>query len=85
LQFVFLQLLLINLLIIQLWAEAKISINYDIVHDLINKYTGAPAKTHESVCLSAVKTASYIHAALIIVITENGLTARLVAKYTPKS
>lgn len=59
-------------------------INYDNVHDLIRKYTGIPTTTHESVCSSAVKTASDINAALIIVITENGLTARLVAKYRPK-
>lgn len=59
-------------------------INYDNIYDLIKKYTGSPINTHESVCSAAVKTASDIHASLIIVITENGLTARLVAKYRPK-
>ncbi len=58
-------------------------INYANVHELIRKYTGAPPTTQVSVCSSAVKTASDINAALIIVITENGLTARLVAKYRP--
>jgi len=39
---------------------------------------------YESVCCSAVKTAQDINAMLIIVITENGSTARMVAKYRPK-
>jgi pyruvate kinase len=59
-------------------------INYDNVHDWIRKYTGAPTTTHESVFTSAVKTASDIKPALIILITENGLTARLVAKIQTK-
>ena len=35
-------------------------------------------------CAAAVKTADDIDASLIVVITENGLTARTIAKYRPK-
>ncbi len=59
-------------------------VNYDNVYDLIKKYTGSPISTHESVCSSAVNTASDVKASLIIVITENGSTARIVAKYKPR-
>ena len=59
-------------------------VNYDNVYELIKKFTGSPITTHESVCSSAVRTASDVGAALIIVVTENGLTARIVAKYRPK-
>jgi len=59
-------------------------VNYENVYDLIKKFTGSPITTHESVCSSSVKTASDVSASLIIVITENGSTARLVAKYRPK-
>jgi len=59
-------------------------INYNNLYDLIKKYSGLPITTHESVCSSAVKTASDVNASLIIVITETGLTARLIAKYRPK-
>lgn len=59
-------------------------INYNHVYDMVKRYTPFPISTHESVCSAAVKTASDINASLIIVVTENGLTARLIAKYKPK-
>ena len=51
---------------------------------MMTKYSSFYISTHESVCSSAVKTASDINASLIIVITETGLTANLVAKYKPR-
>ena len=39
---------------------------------------------NESVCSIAVKTASDINSTLIVVITDTGLTARLVGKYRPR-
>ena len=50
----------------------------------ITKYTLKPYSSSEAVCCAAVKTADDIKANLIIVITESGVTARLVAKYRPK-
>lgn len=67
----------------RLCIEAESCINYENVFNLINKYTPKPIDIKEAVCCSAVKTAEDICASLIIVITENGATARLVSKYRP--
>lgn len=67
----------------RLCAEAELCINYENVFNLITKYTQRPISTKEAVCSAAVKTADDINARLIIVITENGATARMVAKYRP--
>lgn len=68
----------------RLCVEAETCINYDNVFSLIAKYTPRPISIKEAVCSSAVKTANDIGASLIIVITESGATARLVAKYRPR-
>jgi pyruvate kinase len=67
----------------RLCVEAEQCINYENVFNLITKYTSKPTSTNEAVCSAAVKTAVDINASLIIVITETGGTARLVAKYRP--
>lgn len=67
----------------KLCAEAELCINYENVFNLVTKYTPKPITTKEAVCSAAVKTAVDIGARLIIVITETGATARMVAKYRP--
>lgn len=51
---------------------------------MLVKYSESPVTVQEAVCSSAVKTASDIGARLIIVITETGAIARIVAKYRPR-
>jgi pyruvate kinase len=65
-------------------AEAELCINYETLYNNICKYTPKPYNGYESICAAAVKTASEIDAALIIVITEKGYTARLTSKFRPK-
>lgn len=66
--------------------EAESVINYDAQFAAIRSNVLAlnghitPA---ESVASSAVKTASDVGASLIVVLTESGSSARLVAKYRP--
>ncbi|KAG2789811.1 hypothetical protein Pcac1_g793 [Phytophthora cactorum] len=43
-----------------------------------------PMETAEAVASSAVKTAIDINAKMLVVLTETGNTARLVAKYRPE-
>ena len=65
--------------------EAESLIDYDAQFDFIRHKTietSAISKT-ESIASSAVKTARELGCALIIVLTESGNTARLVAKYFP--
>lgn len=68
----------------RLCVEAEQCVNYENVFNLVTKYTPKPVSTNEAVCSAAVKTAVDIGAKLLIVITENGATARLVAKYRPQ-
>jgi len=68
----------------RLCVEAESCINYENIFNLITKYTPKPITTQEAVCSAAVRTSEDINASLIIVITESGATARLVAKYRPK-
>lgn len=65
-------------------TEAELCINYETLYGNICKYTPKPLSSQEGVCSAAVKTASEIEANLIVVITENGNTARLVSKFRPK-
>lgn len=65
-------------------VEAEGCINYDQVFRSISNHTEKPLSTVESICVSAVQSASDVHAGLIVVITENGHIARLMAKYKPK-
>jgi pyruvate kinase len=69
-------------------VEAESIIDYDVLYDFIrhkmleNNVTIEPS---ESIASSAVKTARDLNAKLIIVLTETGATARLIAKYRPKT
>lgn len=65
-------------------VEAESCVNYSKVFDLINHFTQKPLCTAESICVAAVAAASDVCAGLIVVITENGHIARLIAKYKPK-
>jgi pyruvate kinase len=47
------------------------------------KQATLPMSPLESLASSAVRTAHKVHASLIVVLTRNGTTARLVAKYKP--
>jgi pyruvate kinase len=67
----------------RLCVEAESCVNYENVFNMITKFTPKPISNKEAVCSAAVKTAHQIHAKLIIVITETGATARMVAKYRP--
>lgn len=64
-------------------AEAEGCINYPKVFSSICLATEKPIETVESICVAAVSAASDVGAGLIVVITENGHIARLVAKYKP--
>lgn len=65
-------------------VEAETCINYDNLFSLLTKNTPRPMSTEEAVCVSAVSAAKDVKAGLIVVITENGHIARVVAKYRPK-
>lgn len=65
-------------------VEAEGCINYSKTFELITKHTPKPLSTIETICCSAVSAAKEVEASLIVVITENGQIARLVAKYRPK-
>jgi pyruvate kinase len=67
-------------------VEAESMIDYDEQYDAIRHTmltNGVPMSPSESVASSAVKTARDLNAKAIIVMTETGCTARLIAKYRP--
>ena len=68
----------------KLCVEAESCVNYENVFHLITKFTPTPFSILDAVCSSAVKTANDIKADLIVVITVNGDTARIVSKYRPR-
>mmetsp|Transcript_55601 Transcript_55601/g.97432 ORF Transcript_55601/g.97432 Transcript_55601/m.97432 type:complete len:502 (-) Transcript_55601:187-1692(-) len=64
--------------------EAESLVDYDTQFDFIRQKSlarGVPLSPTESLASSAVKTARELACPLIVVLTENGLSARLVAKY----
>lgn len=69
-------------------VEAESLVDYDSCYDTIrhamieNNHLVSPS---ESIASSAVKTARDLHAKLILVLTDTGNTARLIAKYRPKT
>jgi pyruvate kinase len=68
-------------------VEAESLIDYDAQYDSIRYKILASQKSippSESIASSAVKTARDLGAKLIIVLTETGNTARLIAKYRPQ-
>jgi pyruvate kinase len=69
-------------------VEAESLIDYDAQYNYIRHKmleNGLLVTPAESIASSAVKTARDLGARLIIVLTETGATARLIAKYRPKT
>jgi len=64
-------------------SEAESAIDHYDLFKNIMKNTPIPMSPLESLASSAVRTAHKVRASLIIVITKEGVTARLVAKYRP--
>lgn len=67
-------------------VEAESLIDYDAQYDFIRHKmleAGIPVTPGESLASSAVKTGRDLGAKAIIVLTETGTTARLIAKYRP--
>jgi len=64
-------------------SEAEAAIDHNSLFKQIMQHTPLPMSPLESLASSAVRTAHKVRASLIIVITKEGVTARLVAKYRP--
>ncbi|XP_030547649.1 pyruvate kinase, cytosolic isozyme [Rhodamnia argentea] len=64
-------------------VEAESTIDYGDVFKRIMKHSPIPMSPLESLASSAVRTANSAKAALILVLTRGGSTAKLVAKYRP--
>ncbi|KAG6578177.1 pyruvate kinase [Phytophthora cinnamomi] len=66
--------------------KAETAIHYDDVYQSLRNAVlevNGPMQTAEAVASSAVKTAIDINAKMLVVLTETGNTARLVAKFRP--
>ncbi|KAJ1561505.1 hypothetical protein HK096_004469 [Nowakowskiella sp. JEL0078] len=63
--------------------EAELDINYSELYTSIRRSVQVPISVAEAIASSAVKTSWDVHAALIIVLTQSGNTARNIAKYRP--
>ncbi|XP_062172326.1 pyruvate kinase, cytosolic isozyme [Alnus glutinosa] len=64
-------------------VEAESTLDYGDVFKRLMKHSPVPMSPLESLASSAVKTANSAKAALILVLTRGGSTAKLVAKYRP--
>nr|AFK41735.1 unknown [Medicago truncatula] len=64
-------------------VEAESTIDYGNVFKRIMEHSPVPMSPLESLASSAVRTANSARAALILVLTRGGTTAKLVAKYRP--
>lgn len=63
--------------------EAEASLDYTSLFKELMKNVPMPMSPLESLASSAVRTANKVRAALIVVLTRGGSTAKLVAKYRP--
>ncbi|KAL5719358.1 pyruvate kinase [Ranunculus cassubicifolius] len=63
--------------------EAESSLDYEAVFKHIMEAAPVPMSPLESLASSAVRTANSARAALILVLTRGGTTAKMVAKYRP--
>ncbi|CAL0312189.1 unnamed protein product [Lupinus luteus] len=63
--------------------EAESTVDYGLVFKRIMEHSPVPMSPLESLASSAVRTANSAKAALILVLTRGGSTAKLVAKYRP--
>ena len=68
---------------VQICREAESSLDYYSLFRNVMKTAPMPMSPLESLASSAVRTAHKVRAALIVVLTRGGTTARLVAKYRP--
>ncbi|XP_031499369.1 pyruvate kinase 2, cytosolic-like isoform X2 [Nymphaea colorata] len=64
-------------------AEAEVVCNQSFHFKKIIKHVGEPMSHEESVASSAVRAATKVKAAVIVVFTSTGRAARLIAKYRP--
>ncbi|CAL5213023.1 unnamed protein product [Lathyrus oleraceus] len=64
-------------------VEAESTLDYGDVFKRIMQHSPVPMSPLESLASSAVRTANSARAALILVLTRGGTTAKLVAKYRP--
>ncbi|MBA0610582.1 hypothetical protein Godav_011403 [Gossypium davidsonii] len=64
-------------------VEAESTLDYGDVFKRIMEHSPVPMSPLESLASSAVRTANSAKAALILVLTRGGSTAKLVAKYRP--
>lgn len=65
-------------------VEAESVIDYDVSHDnMKHKMLNKEISAAEAIASSAVKTAKDVRAKALIILTETGTTARLIAKYRP--
>ncbi|GFR42123.1 hypothetical protein Agub_g2966 [Astrephomene gubernaculifera] len=65
-------------------ANAEVGINYPQVYDYIRDFSSRPMSTAEAVLGCAAKNVLDVDAALIVVFSSTGESARLVAKYRPR-
>ncbi|EFJ40446.1 pyruvate kinase [Volvox carteri f. nagariensis] len=65
-------------------ANAEVGTNYPQVYDFIRDFSARPMSTAEAVLGCAAKNVLDVDAALILVISSTGASARLVAKYRPR-
>lgn len=64
-------------------AEAEVVCNQSLQFKTVAKHVGEPMSHAESVASSAVRAATIVKAAMIVVFTSSGRAARLIAKYRP--
>lgn len=67
----------------QICLEAESSLDYNAIFKRLMLSAPLPMSPLESLASSAVRTAVNVKAALIVVLTRGGTTAKLVAKYRP--
>jgi len=68
---------------VKICREAESSLDYFALFKSVMKNSPIPMTPLESLASSAVRTAHKVRAALIVVLTRGGSTARLVSKYRP--
>lgn len=68
--------------------EAEANVNYTAMSQLLRaaqKLRSQPVSVPEAIAAAAVRASFDLRASLILVLTESGTTARLVAKYRPRA
>lgn len=65
-------------------CEAEKALNYDRIYDDIRNFTPKPLILAEAMASAAATTALDLNVDVIIVLTDSGRIARLVAKYRPR-